>query len=173
MVRIKGDYERRKSDDRFKDYDEQLQTYSSDNDKKQFVILIIGVIVCLSMMAYSLFMELQKPVELKYEPGLNISYSPESSLYIIEYTNPSDDTTSANIQIKTIILDTINMATNYDYTTNKFPLNVTYKPYDKNIQYYIFITLNKNTGNYTYTYVNVPSSDDAIYKNNPIKGFKL
>jgi len=161
MVKKMDNYSQRSNDKRFEKFDRLIEPNS--NDKKLTVIITIGVIVSLVMMASSLITESQKPSALKYTQGLNISYSPESSLYYIDYTNPNNDTESMNIDIKIPLLTSSESMSVYNTQVTKFPSNTSYKPSNTDIPHTVSVNIIKQDGNYTYFFVNTPLEEDRLY----------
>lgn len=163
MVRNMDDYESRSRDDRFKKWDDIIS--SSDNNRKVSTILVIGTIVCLVMLGSSAIMNIGKPTPQKYDYGLNISYDPQSSLYYIDYTNPNNTVSSlyTNIKIPYSTETTSTYTTVYETSTSTFPANISYKPYSKDMEHIITITLTKSNSNYTYFFTNTPDTDDKMY----------
>jgi hypothetical protein len=165
MVRNMDDYESRVSDDRFKKWDDLIS--QSDSGRKVSVILTIGSVICIVMLGMSLFSELGKPTPQKYDYGLNISYDSPSSSYFIDYTNPNNTVSSigVNVKIPYSTTDASAYTTIYETSTSTFPVNISYKPYNKNMEHIVMVTLVKPTGNYTCFFTNVPSDDDKMYEN--------
>jgi hypothetical protein len=157
------DYVNRKSDKRFEKYDKMIAPDSSGN--KQTIILSIGFAILLIMLGYNAFMEMDKPVPVKYDYGLNISYSPESSIYFIDYTNPNQTAIEmdVNIDVPYFNTGTSGYSSVYKTSTKEFPANISYKPYDKAIEHAISVTIIKSTGNYTYFFSNNPADEERIY----------
>jgi len=171
MVKAKNDYDKRMDDSRFKNFDKMLD---SSYGKKQYYILIIGLIIIGIMLFSSITTNYFNPPEINevqtlYEKGLNISYSPEYKLISITFSNPNIDTTSFSTIIQ-IPFDMSQSTTNYipvyEYSTSKFPVNITYSPSPKisNINHIILVTLIKDTGNYTYTYSVIPDTENKMWQ---------
>ena len=125
MVKKMDDYANRMSDRRFEKFDKMI--IPNNNDKKLSIILTIGLVISLLYLGSSLMTQSQAPAALKYEQGLNISYSPESSTYFIDYTNPKNDTTSMTIDVQ-IPRNDISYISTFSTEIKKFPANISYKP---------------------------------------------
>jgi len=172
MVKAKDDYDKRMDDSRFAKFDKVLDpTYG----QKQFNILIIGLLFIGSLIFVTtavnyIGISSQNVTNTTlYEEGLIMSYSPEEKLFHISFTNPHNDTTSLSALIK-IPFDS-QSPTNpylsvYDYSTSTFPVNITYAPAAKvlNVNYISIVTLVKETGNYTYTYIVIPDTENKMWQ---------
>jgi len=119
------------------------------------------------MLGGSLISELGKPTPQKYDFGLNISYDSPSSSYYVDFTNPNNTVSSmdVNVKIPYSTSDTSSYTTIYETSASSFPSNISYKPYNKNMEHIIMVTLVKPTGNYTCFFTNVPGDDDKMYEN--------
>lgn len=170
MVKSKTDYDKRMDDSRFENFDKVLDP---SYGQKQFNILIAGIIVicCILFVTTALnYIEPAKQAESSlYEDGLNISYIPHDKLFHITFTNPKSDTTGISTIIK-VPLDSmaspITYITVYEYSTTKFPANITYAPSSKasSATHTVLITLLKPSGNYTYTYSIVPDTENRMWQ---------
>src|SRR5512138_1717663 len=102
MVKSKDDYERRKDDSRFKNFDKVLDpTYG----QRQYYILILGIIVVCGMLVASALlnsMSASKEADTKvlYEDGLNISYVPEDKVFSVTFDNPKQDTIAVSTLVQ-------------------------------------------------------------------------
>lgn len=162
MRRPKSDLEISEDEARFKKYDDQLSSNITSN--KQFKILVIGIIVLLGMFSFNYISTIASPTPIKYELGLNISYEPQNSQYLVEYTNPNSTTNSMKVIITTPLDDKM-YVTNFEHEERNFPTNVTYTPYDKQLPHIVSVMLSKNTGNYTYMYASRPVEEEAKWSN--------
>jgi hypothetical protein len=117
------------------------------------------------MLGSSMAMNIGKPTPQKYDYGLNISYEPQSSSYYIDFTNPNNTVSSlyVNIKIPYSTETASTYTTVYETSTSSFPANISYKPYSKDMEHIITVTLNKNNSNYTYFFTSTPYNDDKIY----------
>jgi hypothetical protein len=165
MVRNMDDYATRQDDSRFAKWDAIISATKDNNSKKVTAILTIGSIICIIMLGSSLITSVGKPTPQKYDYGLNITYDPQSSLYFIDFTNPNNTVSSmyVNIKIPYSTETTSTYTTSYETSTSVFPANISYKPYSKDMEHVITVTLNKNNSNYTYFFINTPDNDDKIY----------
>ena len=155
-------YKERKNDNRFKKWDNAIKV--NNNDRKVNIILIVGVIICSILMVSSLISQIGKPTPMKYDYGLNISYDVHSSSYYIDYKNPNTTTTFMNVNIKTPYGSSEKEYTTvYSTSSSTFPVNISYKPYNKDYEHTISVILSKSSGNYTYTFTNIPSNDEKMY----------
>jgi hypothetical protein len=161
MVKKMDNYSQRSSDKRFEKFDRLIEP--NNNDKKITTIITIGVIVSLILMASSLITESQKPAALKYAQGLNISYSPENSLYYIDYSNPYNDTKSISIDVR-VPLSSTEYISVYNTQITKFPSNTSYKPSNTDILHTVSVNIIKQDGNYTYFFTNTPMEEDKLYE---------
>jgi hypothetical protein len=163
MVKKMDDYINRTNDKRFEKYDKMIAPDSSG--KKQTIILSIGLAILLIIMGYNTFADMNKPAPPKFDYGLNISYSPESSIYFIDYTNPNQTALEMNVNIDVPYFNTgtSGYSSVYKTSTKEFPANISYIPYDKALEHVLTITLVKPMGNYTYYYSNNPGDDERIY----------
>jgi len=176
MVKAGEDYKNRKDDSRFKKWDDSI---NSVNDLKKSRVLIIGLTVLLSWIIISAMFSLmagKSPVgditgtsgpASEYEQGLNITYDPKSSMYIIEYNNIFNTTK----EMRTLIYNDGPeqlygglYPAYFDNITSGFPVNITFKPYEKDLSTRVVVTLIKPTGNYTYMYANIPSEADKTHQ---------
>lgn len=172
MVKSKEDYDRRQDDSRFKNFDKVLDP---SYGQKQYYILIVGIIFVLAMLITPLVLTSinasdQKAVESIYEDGLNISYTPSEKLFHIDYTDPNHNT----LNLITLIQVPYDAASQtnlryipvYEYSTSKFPTNITYSPSPKisNFNHIVLVTLVKETGNYTYTYSVLPDTENKLWE---------
>ena len=88
----------------------------------------------------------------------------------ITFSNPDNDT----LKLATLIQVPYDAASQsnlryiqvYDYSTSKFPINITYTPSPKiaNLQHIVLVTLVKETGNYTYTYSVIPDTENKMWE---------
>lgn len=172
MVKSKEDYDKRMDDSRFKNFDKVLDPAYG---QKQYYILMAGLILMCVLLATPVILTYinaseQSEVSSIYENGLNISYEPsEKSMYII-FSNPNNDT----LKLVTLIQVPYDAASQtnlryiqvYDYSTSKFPINITYTPSPKiaNLQHIVLVTLVKETGNYTYTYSVIPDTENKLWE---------
>lgn len=172
MVKAKSDYDKRMDDSRFTKFDKVLDPAYG---QKQYYILVIGLILICTMLIIPVILTYvnsshQSEVELIYEDGLNISYTPSEKLMYITFTNPNNDTLRL-ITLIQVPYD-INSQSNlryipaYEYSTSKFPVNITYSPSPKiaNLQHITLVTLIKETGNYTYTYSVIPDTENKLWE---------
>jgi hypothetical protein len=170
MVKAKNDYDRRMDDSRFKNFDKVLDP---SYGQKQYYILIAGLfIICIIFAATTIFNALNAPTassqQVLYEEGLNISYMPEYKIFSITYSNPKNDVSSIITSIK-VPYDTYTSDPYlkvYDYSTSKFPANITYTPSQKvsNLNHIVTVTLIKEAGNYTYAYSTIPDTEDKMWQ---------
>ena len=157
------DFINRTNDKRFEKYDKMI---SPDNSgSKQTIILSIGLVILLIIMGYNTFIDMNKPAPLKYDYGLNISYSSESSIYFIDYTNPNQTALEMDVNIDVPYFNTgiYGYSSVYKTSTKEFPANISYKPYDKALEHAVSVVIIKPTGNYTYFFSNNPGDDERIY----------
>ena len=172
MVKAKDDYDKRMDDSRFKNYDKVLDP---SYGQKQYYILMAGIILMCVMLAIPVVLTYvnaseQSAVSSIYENGLNISYEPSEKSMYITFSNPNNDT----LKIATLIQVPYDAASQanlryiqvYDYSTSKFPTNITYTPSLKiaNLQHIVLVTLVKETGNYTYTYSVIPDTENKLWE---------
>lgn len=157
------DYQSRKSDERFKKWDDAMS--SSDDHYKMNIVLSIGVFICMIMLASSIYTKMGDPIPQKYDYGLNISYDSQSSVYYIDYTNPNKTTSQLNVNIKIpySTSDVSAYTTIYETSTSSFPSNISYKPYNKDMEHIVMVTLVKPNGNYTCFFSNIPNDDEKMY----------
>lgn len=177
MVKSKDDYDKRTNDSRFEKFDRILDP---SYGKKQYYILLAGLIimgVILSITTSTSYLNTSsQPAESLYENGLNISYTPNEKMFHILFSNPENDTITATTSIK-IPFDSQSSTfdssstmtpylTVYEYSTSKFPMNVTYAPPSKvsTLNHIVLVTLIKNTGNYTYTYTVTPDMENKMWE---------
>ena len=165
MVKKMDNYVERMSDKRFEKFDKMISIEAINNEKKISYILTIGVVILLIGLGISTYMDMGKPLPPKYEYGLNVSYDPESSIYFIDYTNPNQTTSIMNVDIEVPYFNagTSGYSSVYKTSSNTFPTNISYKPYNKDIEHAITITITKPTGNYTYFFSNNPGDEERIY----------
>jgi len=161
MVKQMDNFSQRSNDKRFEKFDRLIEP--NNNDKKITTIITIGVIVSLILMASSLITESQKPAALKYAQGLNISYSPETSLYYVDYANPLNDTESMMIDVR-VPLSSTEYISVYNTQITKFPSNTSYKPSNTDVPHTVSVNIIKLDGNYTYFFVNTPMEEDKLYE---------
>jgi hypothetical protein len=163
MAKHMDNYTNRIDDRRFEKWDRMIS--SNDNSKKVSIILTVGCIVSLLLLGSSFLIDMGKPIPSKYDFGLNISYDPASSIYFIDYTNPNQTTTNLNVDIKVPYSTSYSSAysTVYTTTTSSFPTNISYKPYNKDMEHVVTVTLIKPAGNYTCFFSNTPSDDEKLY----------
>lgn len=159
MVKKMDDYNNRMDDRRFEKFDRAIT--GNENDKKFATIITIGLIISFLWLVGSLFLESQKPPVMKYDYGLNISYSPESSSYFIDYTNPNNTATSLIVDIKIPLGKDYQSV--YSREVKEFPTNISYRPSNSDYNHIVSVNIIKQSGNYTYFYSNVPSDDDKMY----------
>ena len=159
------DYTNRMSDKRFEKFDRLISIEAINSEKKISYILTIGVIILLAGLGITTYMDMGKPLPPKYDYGLNISYDPESSTYFVDYTNPNQTASmmDVNIEVPYFNTGTSGYSTVYKTSTDIFPANISYKPYDKTLEHVVTITLVKSIGNYTYYFSNNPGDDERIY----------
>lgn len=159
------DYAERMNDRRFEKFDKLISPEFAKNEKRTTIILTIGIIILLVGLGISSYLEMGKPTPPKYEYGLNISYNPESSVYFIDYTNPNQTASIMNVNIEVPYFNTGTSGYSSVYKTSSsiFPTNISYKPYNKDIEHAITITITKPTGNYTYFFSNNPGDEERIY----------
>ena len=170
MVKSKTDYDKRMDDARFENFDKVLDP---SYGQKQFNILIAGIIVicCILFVTTALnYIEPTKTNETSlYEDGLTISYIPNDKLFKIEFTNPKEDTTGLSTTIKVpfdSMTSQITYINVYEYSTTKFPTNITYIPSVKSSSatHTVMVTLLKDSGNYTYTYSILPDTENRMWQ---------
>jgi hypothetical protein len=163
MVRAKPDLDKRSDDSRFRKFDELI---SGERDRKASIILIVGTVILSIWLVASLFIgnaSIIKPAPQKYDYGLNITYDPESSMYIVDYTNPNHTAQRLYTDIKIpLASDYISVFTN---ETSVFPANITYTPSDKMIMHTVSVMIVKPTGNYTYLFSNTPDEEEKMWNN--------
>jgi hypothetical protein len=167
LPRQKSDLELSREESRWKKWDDQLSG-ESPAQKKQFQILLVGLIILFGLGGLNYFMNASAPIPIKYELGLNISYEPKSSQYMITYDNVNLTTNSLLVTISTPldnIDDKITYVTKFEREEKTFPVNITYTPYNKDLPHVVSVTLTKTTGNYTYIYTNRPVETDSMYNN--------
>jgi hypothetical protein len=157
------DYAARMDDSRFSKYDKMIAPDNSEN--KVTIILTIGLIVLAMYMVGSFYLDMNKPVPPKYEYGLNITYDPQVSWYIVDYTNPNKTATNLTVDVS------VPYGLNGEYipvyksasVTTEYPVNISYMPYDKSYEHVITVVINKPTGNFTYFYRSNPGDEEKIY----------
>lgn len=172
MIKEKENYDKRTDDSRFKRFDKLIDPAYG---KKQYYILMAGLVLMCIMLATPLILtsinaSSQAEVSMIYENGLNISYEPSEKLMYITFSNPNTDT----LKLTTLIQVPYDAASQanlryiqvYDYSTSKFPVNITYLPSPKiaNLQHIVLVTLVKETGNYTYTYSVIPDTENKLWE---------
>jgi hypothetical protein len=172
MVKTKDNNCDKKIDDsRFKDFDKVLDP---SYGQKQFSILLIGLLVIGGIFLITTSLNYfdtttQITNSILYEKGLNISYSPDDKLISISFSNPNNDTLNLLTFIQ-VPFDTTQSTTRYipvyEYSTSKFPLNITYSPAQQisNINHIVLVTLVKETGNYTYSYSVIPDTENKMWR---------
>jgi hypothetical protein len=165
MVKKMDNYAERMSDRRFEKFDRMISVEAINHEKRISYILTIGVVVLLIGLMISSVMNLGKPVPPKYDYGLNMSYDPETSTYFVDYTNPNQTASNMNVNIEVPYFNTgtSGYSSVYKTSTDTFPANISYKPYDKGIEHAITVTIMKQTGNYTYFFTSNPSDEERIY----------
>ena len=158
-------YPNRMSDKRFEKFDKMISIETIKNEQKISYLLSMGIVILLIGLGVSTYMDMGKPTPPKYDYGLNISYDPESSTYFIDYTNPNKTASDMNINIEIPYFTTkaTEYSSVYKTSVNTFPANISYKPYNKDIEHAITVTIAKPTGNYTYFFTNNPGDDEKIY----------
>jgi hypothetical protein len=169
MVKTTDDYDKRMDDSRFKNFDKVLDP---SYGQKQFKILIAGIIVVCCILFVTTVLNYMEPAHTEqslYEDGLNISYIPSNQLFHIEFTNPKADTTELSTIIKVPFDSTaspVTYITVYEYSTSKFPANITYIPSTKSSSatHTVLVTLIKSSGNYTYAYTIVPDTENRMWQ---------
>lgn len=172
MVKAKDDYDKRMDDSRFKNFDKVLDP---SYGQKQYYILMAGLIFTCILLATPIvltYVNASSEAEIStiYENGLNISYEPSEKLMYITFSNPNNDT----LKLATLIQVPYDAASQsnlryiqvYDYSTSKFPINITYAPSPKiaYLQHIVLVTLVKETGNYTYTYSVIPDTENKLWE---------
>ena len=172
MVKSKDDYNRRIDDSRFKKFDQLIDPSYGD---KQYIILIIGIIVASPLLIGPLIIKTitlspeTEVIENQYEKGLNMTYIPKDKIFSVSFTNPSEDTLSM-VTIVKIPFDmqtsTPTYMTVYESTTSKFPSTINYTPSEKvsDINHFIMVTLIKESGNYSYVYTAVPRAENRLWE---------
>jgi len=165
MVKKMDDYTNRMSDKRFEKFDRLISIEAINSEKKISYILTIGVIILLAGLGITTYMDMGKPLPPKYDYGLNISYDPESSTYFVDYTNPNQTASmmDVNIEVPYFNTGTSGYSTVYKTSTDIFPANISYKPYDKALEHAVSVVIIKPTGNYTYFFSNNPGDDEKVY----------
>jgi hypothetical protein len=158
---VVSDYVNRMSDRRFEKFDKMI--LPNNNDKKLSIILTIGLVVSLIYLGSTLLTQSQAPSALKYEEGLNISYSPESSTYFIDYTNPKNESTNMMIDVQ-IPRTEISYMSVFSTETAKFPANISYKPSNTDLPHTVMVNIIKPNGNYSYFLNNVPGEENKMYE---------
>lgn len=170
MVKSKDDYDARKDDSRFSKFDKMLDP---SYGQKQFYVLATGLIIlAIAFMITTIIPyysdTTNQTTKSLYENGLNISYIPQNKTFYISFTNPHEDTLDFKSRIQ-IPFDSQNSAmpylSVYEYSTTKFPVNITYTPSEKvlNINHIVIVTLIKETGNYTYAYNVIPETENRMW----------
>jgi hypothetical protein len=170
MVKSKEDYSRRMNEDRFKNFDKAIDTTSG---QKQYFVLLVGLVVIgivfVATSSINLMTTVNNHTESNlYEDGLNISYIPSDKMFHIDFSNPQSDT----MTLMTLIQVPFDPQTGsaylkvYEYSTNKFPVNITYIPSQKssNLNHIVTVTLIKETGNYTYAYSVIPDTENKMWQ---------
>jgi hypothetical protein len=172
LVKAKDDYDKRMDDSRFKNFDKVLDP---SYGQKQYYILVAGLIFVCVMLATPMVLTYmnssqQATASSIYENGLNISYEPSNKVMYVTFSNPNNDTLNliTTIQVPYDAASQANLRyiQVYDYSTSKFPTNITYSPSPKisNLQHIILVTLVKETGNYTYTYSAIPDTENKLWE---------
>jgi hypothetical protein len=165
MVKKMDNYVERTSDRRFEKFDKLISPEFANNERRTTIILTIGIVILLIGLGISSYLNMSKPSPPKYDFGLNISYDPESSSYFIDYTNPNSTASnmSVNIEVPYFNNGVSGYSSVYKTSSSIFPTNISYKPYNKDIEHAIIITITKPTGNYTYFFSNNPGDEERIY----------
>jgi len=162
MVKKMDDYENRMNDARFEKFDKLIAHNS--NDKKFTLTLTVGIVICFAIMGSTMYIDSQNPATLmKYDHGLNISYSPVTSTYFIDYTNPNDTARYMMVNIGIMMTPDV-YSTVFSKEVTAFPANISYTPSEPDYMHRVSVNLVKETGNYTYFYSNIPSDDNKMYE---------
>jgi hypothetical protein len=172
LVKAKDDYDKRMDDSRFKNFDKVLDP---SYGRKQYYILMAGLIFTCVMLATPVVLTYmnssqQTAATYSYENGLNISYEPSEKVMYITFSNPNNDTlnlvTTVQVPYDAASQTNLRYIQVYDYSTSKFPTNITYTPSTKiaYLQHIVLVTLIKETGNYTYTYSVIPETENKLWE---------
>jgi hypothetical protein len=123
MVKSKDDYEQKKDDSRFKNFDKVLDP---SYGQKQYYILILGLFIVFSMILLPAIINSTSPKETEtkilYENGLNISYIPEDKIFSVIFTNPKQDTLAVTTLIQVpfdLQTSTSTYLTVYEHTSSE------------------------------------------------------
>jgi cell division protein FtsI/penicillin-binding protein 2 len=127
-------------------------------------ILVIAFCICVPLFLYDMIQKEAYTNSTSSNTGLTVGYNATHSMITVDYEDIFGDTVAVNTQIYSLGYTEKHPYsadwTSFENTSYDFPVEVGFRPPDKDVTYTVKTTVIRRIGNYTYLTDIIPSSKE-------------